>query len=164
MFLKRGLHMFHGSKSVGILAATLLCAAGALAQSAVTNTYDLGVTDQLTVNTCSMGEPVSLNGTIHLSYSVSTDSSGVNSFTVTAANNLAGVGQKSGAGYVAGDSSDYNSNTTDSSADMTVDLKSDLTPQGGGVGLTLVQSLHLVVDTSGNISAQVVSSATGCGS
>jgi hypothetical protein len=156
--------MFQGLRAGTVLGAILLCAAGALAQSAVTNTYDLAVTDQLTVNTCSMGEPVSLNGTIQLSYSVTTDSSGVNYFTVTAANNLTGVGQKSGAGYVAADSSAYNSNTTDSSADMTVDLKSDLNPQSGGIGLTLAQTLHIVLDTTGNVSAQAINNATSCGS
>ena len=157
--------MFQGSIRAGIMAALLLCAAAALGQSAtVTNTYDLVVTDQSTVNACSVSEPVLLHGTIHLSYSVSTDSSGANSFTVTAANQLSGVGQKSGISYGADDSSTFNSNTTDSSTDMTVDLKSDLTPQGGGVGLILVQTLHIVVDTTGNISAQVVSNSTSCGS
>ena len=157
--------MFHRSKSLGILAAILLCAAGALAQSApVTNSYDASITNQMTVNQCSIGEPVALDGVLHVSYSVTTDSSGANQFTVTAANDVTGSGQKTGLAYAASDSADYNSNTTDSSADMTVELKSDLKPQGSAPGLTLVQSLHILMDTSGNVSAQVVSNTTGCGS
>ena len=154
--------MFQGSIRVGVLGALVLYAGWGLGQTA--NTYDLPVTDQLTVNTCSMGEPVTLNGTIHFSYSVTTDSTGVNHFAITAANQLTGVGKNSGLPYVADESDEYDSNNDDPSADVTVELKSDLKPQSGGAGLTLVQSLQIVVDTTGNISAQVVSNATSCGS
>ena len=156
--------MVQGSIRAGILVTLLLSAAAALAQSSLTNSYDAAITNQVTVNQCSIGEPVALDGVLHVSYSVSTDSSGVNQFTVTAANDVTGSGQKTGIAYVASDSADYNSRTTDASADMTVELKSDLNPQGSAPGLTLVQSLHIVVDTSGNISAQVASNTTGCGS
>jgi len=157
--------MFHRSTCLTVLLALLLGLGTALAQSApVTNSYDLIVTDQKTVNTCSSGEPVSLNGVMHFSYSVSTDSSGVNHFNVTVANNLTGVGQNTGTYYVANDSDQYNSNNDDTSADLTVELKSDLKSQGSAPGMTLVQSLHIVVDTTGNINAQVVSNTTGCGS
>lgn len=150
---------------VTMLSALLLCAAGTMAQStSVTNTFDLSVTDQTTVNQCSVGEPVALNGVVHFSYSVSTDSSGVNHFTINAASDLGGVGQNTGTTYVASDSDDYSSNGTDPSVDMTVELKSNLKSQGSAPGLTLVQSLHITVDTTGNISAQVVSNSTGCGS
>lgn len=153
-------------KGAGILVALLLSAAGALAQSGmpVTNTYDAVVTDALTVNQCSIGEPVSLNGVLHISYSVSTDSSGLNHYAIQAANDLTGVGQKTGVPYVASDSDNYSSDNDDSSADLTVELKSDLKSQGPVPGLTLVQALHVVVDTAGNISAQVVGNSTGCGS
>ena len=158
--------MFHSSKRVTVLLALLLCAAAALAQSGtpVTNSYDALVSNQVTVNQCSIGEPVALNGTVHFSYSVSTDSSSVNHFTVTAGDNLTGLGQTTGTAYVANDSDDFDSNTSDSSADMTVELRSNLKSQGSTPGMTLVQTLHIVVDTSGNISAQVVSNSTGCGS
>ena len=92
------------------------------------------------------------------------DSSGANHFTVTAGDNLTGLGQTTGTAYVANDSDDFDSNTSDSSADMTVELRSNLKSQGSTPGMTLVQTLHIVVDTSGNISAQVVSNSTGCGS
>ena len=158
--------MFHSSKRVTVLMALLLCAAAALAQSGtpVTNSYDALVSDQVTVNQCSIGEPVALNGTVHFSYSVSTNSSSVNHFTVTAGDNLTGLGQTTGTAYVANDSDDFDSNTSDSSADMTVELRSNLKSQGSTPGMTLVQTLHIVVDTSGNISSQVVSNSTGCGS
>jgi len=105
-----------------------------------------------------------LSGVIHFSYSVTTDSSAVNHFSVTVANNLTGVGQNTGTYYVANDSDQYNSNNDDASADLTVELKSDLKSQGSPPGMTLVQSLHIVVDTTGTISAQIVSNTTGCGS
>lgn len=162
--------MFQRSKGMAvlltILLALLMCAAAAQAQSGtpVTNTYDVSVTNQVTVNQCSIGEPVALNGAVHFSYSVSTDSSGVNHFTVSAANTLTGVGQNTGTAYVANDSDEYNSNTGDSSADMTVELRSDLKSQGSAPSLNLVQSLHITVDVSGNISAQVAANMTNCGS
>jgi hypothetical protein len=156
--------MFQGSTRAGVLIVLLLCAAGAVAQSPVTNSYDINLNNQVTVNSCSAGEPVALDGTVHIDLSVSTDSAGVNHFSVTATGNLTGSGQTTGATYTAGDSDDYSSNTSDASADMTVELKSDLKPQGSNSGLTLVQSLHILVDATGNISAQMVSSSTSCGS
>ena len=157
--------MFHRSTCMTVLLAVLLSVGTAMAQSTpVTNSYDLIVTDQKTVNTCSSGEPVSMNGVMHFSYSVSTDSSAVNHFSITVANSLTGVGQNTGTYYVANDSDQYNSNNDDASADLTVELKSDLKSQGSPPGMTLVQSLHIVVDTTGTISAQIVSNTSGCGS
>jgi hypothetical protein len=159
--------MFQSTKCVTVLMATLLlCAAAALAQSGtpVTYTYDASIANQVTVNQCSIGEPVALNGTVKFSYSVTTDSSGVNHFTVSAANTMTGVGQTTGAPYVANDSDQYNSSTSDASTDLTVELRSDLKSQGSTPSLTLVQSLHITVDVSGNISAQVVGNSTNCGS
>ena len=156
--------MFHRSTCITVLLALLLGLGIALAQSApVTNSYDLIVTGQKTVNTCSSSEPVSLNGVMHFSYSVSTDSSAVNRFSITVANSLTGVGQNTGTYYAANDSDQYSSNNDDASADLTVELKSDLKSQGSTPGMTLVQLLHIVVDTTGNITAQVASNTTGCG-
>ena len=154
--------MFHSSKCAAVL-GMLLLSAGALAQSATSNSYDINLNSQGTVNQCSIGEPVALSGVVHVSYSVNTDSSNVNHFSITAANNLTGVGQKTGTSYVANDSGDYTSNNTDPSADLTVELKSDLQSQGSAPVMTLVQGLHIVVDTMGNITAQVVSNPTNCG-
>jgi hypothetical protein len=157
-------YMFHFKGATVVL--VLLISAAALAQSGtpVTYTYDASVTNQVTVNQCSVGEPVALNGTVHFSYSFTTDSSGVNQFTVSAANTLTGVGQNTGTPYVADDSDQYTSNTSDLSADLTVELRSNLKSQGSAPSLILVQSLHVTVDVSGNISAQVVGNSTNCGS
>jgi hypothetical protein len=155
--------MFQLSFRFGLLTLFLLSAAAALAQSGATNTYDINVINQLAVNSCSAGEPVSLSGVVHLSYSVRTDSNTLNHFAINAENHLTAAGQKTGLSYVANESTEYDSNNDDSAADLTVELKSDLRPQGAGVGLTLVQSLHIVVDTSGNISGEVVGNTTNCG-
>jgi hypothetical protein len=156
--------MFQGSIRGGFLAALLLCAAGAFGQSAVSNSYDINLNNQITTNSCSSGEPVALDGTVHIDASVNTDSSGVNHFKLNATANLAGSGQTTGTAYLASDSDDYSSDNDDARADITVELKSDLKSQGATPGLTLVQSLHIIVDTAGNISAQVVSNSTSCGS
>jgi len=156
--------MFHSSRYMAVLGILLLFSAALFAQSTpVTNSFDVNVDNQATVNQCSIGEPVALNGTVHLDYSVTTDSSGVNHFSIRAANNLTGAGQKTGTSYVANDSDDYSSNNDDQSADLTVELKSDPKSQGAVPSLTLVQGLHVLVDTAGNISGQVVSNTTSCG-
>jgi hypothetical protein len=153
--------MFHKSKYAAVL---LVLAAAAFGQSTpVTNSYDAYVDNQATVNQCSIGEPVVLNGTVHLDYSVTTDNQGVNHFAIQATNNLTGAGQKTGTSYVADDSDHYTSNNDDASADLTVELKSDLQSQGSAPSLALVQGLHIVADATGNITAQIVSNATSCG-
>ena len=116
------------------------------------------------VYSCSTGEPVALDGTVHIEASINTDSSGVNHFALVAAGNLMGSGQTTGTVYTASDSDNYNPDVDDPSADLTVELKSDLKPQGSTSTLMLVQMLHIVVDATGNISAQVVSNSTSCGS
>jgi hypothetical protein len=152
--------MLRSSKYVLIAASLLLFSAGALAQAS--NSYDVNLSAVGAVNQCSIGEPVELSGTVQVSYSV-TNNNGVNQFAITAANDLTGAGQKTGATYAAGDSDDYSSNNDDPSADVTVELKSDLKPQAGAAAMTLVQGLHIVVDTMGNITAEVVSNTTNCG-
>ncbi len=163
--------MFQRSRGMAVLLTLLLAlqvsTPAALGQSAatpVTYTYTAYVDNQTTVNNCSVGEPVALNGTVQFTYQFTTDTSGVNHFSIHAGNNLNGIGQTTGTNYVASDSDDYSSNTSDTSADLTVELKSDLKSQGSAPSLSLVQSLHITADTSGNISAQVVGNSTGCGS
>ena len=164
--------MFQGSKGVAVRLMILLLTfavynAVLFGQSATppaVYTYTAPVANQTTVNNCSVGEPVALNGTVQISYQFSTDGNGVNHFTITASNNLNGLGQTTGASYVAGDSSDYNVNSSQASAEATVELKSDLVSQGSAPNMTLVQTLHVMVDTTGNISAEVVDNVTQCGS
>jgi len=137
---------------------------GQSATPPVIYTYTAPVANQTTVNNCSVGEPVALSGTVQISYQVTTDTSGVNHFTITASNNLNGLGQTTSTNYVAGDSSDYNVNSSQSSAEATVELKSDLVSQGAASNLTLVQTLHVMVDTTGSVSGEVVDNVTQCGS
>lgn len=151
--------MLRCSKYAVIAAGLLLFSAAAFGQAS--NSYDVNLSAVGAVNQCSIGEPVALSGMVHVSYSV-TNNNGVNQYAITAVNDLTGVGQKSGATYLAGDSDDYSSNNDDPSADVTVELKSDLKPQGG-TAMTLVQDLHIMVDTMGNITAEVVSNTTSCG-
>jgi hypothetical protein len=145
----------------GALSLVAVSGNHACAQSQV-YTLDLPVTAQTTTNTCTAGEPVILNGTVHLQYSFTTDSSGTNHFSITAANDLNGVGQTSGAAYKASDSSAYTINTSDSTAELNPDLKSDLIPQSAGTALTLVQMLQISMDTGGNFTGQISQNATQC--
>jgi len=124
---------------------------------------DVAVNNQTTTNQCSSGEPVLLNGNVPLQYSVSTDSNGVNHFSIKASNSLSGTGQKSGASYSASDSDDYGLSSSQASAELIVELKSTLSAQGPSANMTLVQTIHITVDTAGNLSAQVQDNTTQCG-
>src|SRR6266851_3851709 len=111
--------MFQGSKGVAVRLMILVLAFavnntalfGQSATPPVTYTYTASVANQTTVNNCSVGEPVSVNGTVQISYQFTTDSNGMNHFGITASNNLNGLGQITGTSYVANDSSDYNVNS-----------------------------------------------------
>ena len=150
--------------TVGLL---LLATPAAFGQTTppVVYSYTMVVQNQTTTNNCSAGEPVNLNGTVQFSYSVSTDpDSGANQFAITASNNLTGVGQTTAGNYTASDSADYVINSKQQSTEATVQLKSNLVSQGSAnPNMTLVQTLDIVVDTSGNISAQVTDNSTQCG-
>ena len=152
-----------GCKKISLaILLTVVCAGLAAAQAPV---YTTTLQNQVTTNGCSAGEPVALSGTIDYQVAVSTDpSTGANTFTITASNNLNGVGQTTGTNYSASDSSDYIVNSTQPSTEAVVEFKSDLTSQGSAPSLTLVQTLDMVVDASGNISAQVTGNTTQCGS
>jgi hypothetical protein len=161
--------MLHSSRRLILLVLLLLAvvvfAPAAFTQSPPTYTSDTAITNQVTVNSCAAGEPVSLNGTLHLQYSLTTDATtGVNQFNITASNNLVGVGQNTGTNYLAGDSGDYIVSSTQQSTEATVELKANLVSQGSAPSMTLVQTLDITVDTSGNISAQVTGNTTQCGS
>jgi hypothetical protein len=137
----------------------------AFGQSAPLNTANVPIANQVTVNQCSAGEPVALNGTLQVQYSVGTDGNGNNLFFVTASNNLTGAGQTTAAQYVAADSEDYTLSSTQSSTEGTVQLKADLVPQSSaGTSMTVVQQLQISVDTVGDLNVQVASNTTTCGS
>jgi hypothetical protein len=155
------------SKGAAVLFAVLFLGmlVAAPAVFAQSNATDIAIANQVTVNQCSAGEPVVLNGTLHVEYSVGTDpSSGANLFSISASNNLNGVGRTTGAQYAAADSGDYTVSSTQSSAEATVELKADMTPQGSGTAMTLTQQLHITVDTAGALTVQVLGNTTSCGS
>ena len=169
--LQGGSQMLHCSRrltvSLGVLfLAFAMCTAVAFGQAAPPATYshDAYLDNQVTVNNCSAGEPVALNGNMHFQYSFTTGSDGVNHFAITAANNLSGVGQTTSTNYVANDSDEYGVNSGQPSADVTAELRSQLTSQGSSPSMMLVQTIHITADTSGNITGQVVSNTTQCGS
>jgi hypothetical protein len=146
------------------LAVSTPAAFGQSATPPVTYTYTAYLDNQTAVNNCSAGEPVNLSGTVTFTYQFTADSTGTNNFSITATNNLTGVGQTTNTNYLAGDSNDYAASTADASKDMTVQLSSDLKSQGSAPSMSLVQTLHITVDTSGNITASVVDNTTSCGS
>jgi hypothetical protein len=146
---------------LGVLLTVVVCAGFVVGQAP---TYTATLQNQVTTNSCSAGEPVVLSGTISYQVAASTDpASGANTFTIMASNNLSGVGQSTGTNYAASDSSDYIVSSSQPSTEAVVEFKSDLTSQGSAPSLTLVQTLDIVVDTSGNISAQVMGNTTQCG-
>jgi len=161
--------MFQRSKDMAVLLtvwllALMVSASAAFGQSTPpTYQIDVPVSNQVTTNQCSSaGEPVSLNGNMHAEMTFTTDSSG-NHFSLAVSNNLNGTGQNSGLSYTAQDSNTYTINTGDAAGDITVEFRSDLNPVGGGAGMTLIQTLHLSTDTSGNIGLEVTNNSTQCG-
>jgi hypothetical protein len=152
------------SRAVRVVGTILLLAAVAYGQSSLTSNQTVSVQNQTTTNQCSTaGEPVTLNGTLQIQLGVTQDADGTNHFSLSVKSDLNGVGQSSGSIYLASDSSEYQVNTTDTSAQMDAEVKSDLVQQGGEITLQLVQSLRINVDTSGAISGQVLQSTTKCG-
>lgn len=142
----------------------LMLVVGAVFGAAQSGGYSSTLQNQVTTNNCSAGEPVALSGTINYQLAVGIDpDSGANTFTISVSNNLSGVGQTTGGSYAASDSSNYILSSTQSSTEATVELKTDLTSQGSAPSMTLDQTLHIVVDTTGNVSAQVTGNATQCG-
>lgn len=84
--------------AMGIGALLLTCAPAMFGQNQPqvfsTDSY---VDGQVTTNQCSSaGEPASLNGNLHADMTFTTDSEGVNHFSIAVSNNLNGTGQNSG--------------------------------------------------------------------
>jgi len=131
----------------------------ALAQSAT----DVVVNQTATAN-CAAGEPVALSGGLHLAYTFTTDSTtGITTYHVAIASNQSGAGQTTQTNYVGDDASfAYDFPTTDSPAQITLQLGSRLFSQGSAPSLMLSQTVNITLDTAGNISANVPSSSTTC--
>ncbi len=144
--------------AVALLAA--LMAPAAVGQS----TYSTNVSvNQTASTTCSSGEAVALSGNLHFTYSFTTDAAtGINTYQITLASNVSGVGQATQTSYAGNASFAYGYPTTASPAQITAQLAYRLDSQGSAPSLTLNQTVNITVDTSGNISASVASSSTSC--
>ena len=119
---------------------------------------------QVSTNQCSSaGEPVALSGKMHAEMTFTTDSSGVNQFSIVVSNDLNGIGQNTGLAYRAQDSNAYIINTSDAGGDITVEFRSGLTPVRGGAPMTLIQMLNLIVNSSGTVVIEVTDNSTQCG-
>ena len=162
-------HHFTQSKTGRIfgLCAVLTCASVAIASNAdpvsvVKFTQDSAVTDQMIVNECN-GESVLLNGTMHYEYFFLTDAdSDFTTFNVSSTSRLTGIGQTTGARYVAHDSTSNRDRTRDLASNTTTTLKSRLVAQGPTPDMLLRQLLHVVVDRNGNMKAEVVKNTVAC--
>jgi len=141
------------------LIALVLCASAMQAQSAI----DVSV-NQSAPTSCTSGEDVALSGSLHFVYSFTMDSTtGINTYNVAIASNLAGAGQATQTSYTGENAFfAYNFPTTDSPAQISLQLGSRLFSQGSAPSLNLIETVNITVDTAGNISATVPSSSTTC--
>jgi hypothetical protein len=145
--------------SLALAVVAALSAPAAQAQS----TLDVAV-NQTAATACSSGEAVALSGNLHFAYSFTTDSTtGINTYHIAIASNLSGFGQATQTDYAGENASfGYDFPTTDSPAQITLQLGSRLFSQGSAPSLMLNQTVNVTVDTSGKISANVGSSGTQC--
>ena len=138
---------------VGMIAASR----GALAQSSV----DVAV-NQTASTACSAGESVALNGNLHVQVSAAADPNGGTRYEIGMSSSLTGVGQSTQASYSGSGSYGYGFTTGDSPAQVNLELGTPLKSQGSAPDLRLSQSVNITVDSSGSISASVISSSTDC--
>lgn len=130
--------------------------------SVVKYTLDNQVNNQLVVNQCN-GETVTMNGTMHFEYFYATDADGDRTaYHISSTSRLTGIGQVTGAKYVANDSVSQTVITRDVFSDTTMTLKSRLVAQGPTPDMLLRQLLHVVVDNKGDIKADVVKNNVTC--
>jgi len=145
--------------SIAIAVVAALSALEAFAQSAI----DVNVNDAAATS-CDSGEAVALSGALHLAYSFTTDATtGINNYRIAILSNLSGVGQATQTNYAGENASfGYSFPSTDSPAQIALQLGSRLFSQSSEPSLVLSQTVNITVDTSGNISASVPNSSTQC--
>jgi len=153
---------------VVVLFALLMCTPAAFGQgsqdpiSVVKYTQDTPVSNQMIVNECN-GENVLMNGTMHFEYFFLTDAdASFTIFNISSTSRLTGIGQTTGAKYVANDSTSTKDRTRDIASNLTTTLKSKLVAQGPTPDMMLRQLLHVVVDRNGNIKAEIVKNNVSC--
>ena len=118
--------------------------------------------NQTASTTCNAGESIALNGNLHLQVSAAADPSGGTRYQIAMSTSLTGVGQSTQASYSGSGSYGYGFTTTDSPAQVTLQLSTPLGSKGDAPSLRLSQSVSITVDTSGSINASVISSSTDC--
>ena len=143
-----------------ILSVTLTVTnTAAFAQS----TYGTDVAVNQTASTmCSSGEPVALTGNLHIQYSVTSVPLAGTRYEISMASSFSGTGQTTQTVYSGSGSYGYGFTTTDSPAQVTLQLSTPLGSKGDAPSLRLSQSVSITVDTSGSINASVISSSTDC--
>ena len=120
--------------------------------------------NQVAATTCPSGEPIAVSGNLHFTYSFVTDSTtGVNTYQISISSNLSATGQATQTTY-AGDNASfaYSFPTTDSPAQVSLQLGLRLFSQGSTPNLMLNQTVNITVDTAGNIGADIPTSSTSC--
>ena len=149
------------------LCAILTCTPVAIAGnpdpiSVVKYTQDTPVTDQSIVNECN-GENVLMNGTMHFEYFFATDSDGdFTRYNISSRTQLTGIGQTSGTRYVANDTVQQKDTTRGEASNTRMTMKSRLVAQGPTPDMLLRQVLHVVVNRSGVIKADVEKNNVTC--
>ena len=144
--------------SIIVLVVTVLSAA-ASAQS----TTDVAVNDTASTS-CPSGEAVALTGVLHVAFASTTDAAtGINNYQIAVLSEQSGTGQATQTNYAGENASfGYNFPTTDSPAQISLQLGSRLFSKGSAPSLQLNQTLNITVDTAGHISASTAGSTTQC--
>ena len=163
--------MLHQSRILAavVLAAVLTCTPLAIAgngndpMTVTTYQYDTPIVNQVLTNDCN-GEQVILNGTMHFDYFFATDTDGDRiRYDVTSSERLTGVGQTSGANYVASEKFHANDVTRAGQAsDTRQTFKSRLVGQGRTPDLITRHVVHVVIDKLGNIKVDIDKSTASC--
>jgi hypothetical protein len=162
--------MLHQSR---ILAAVMLTAVLTCTPLAVANDgdpmtvtkyqQDTPIVNQVLTNDCN-GDQVTLNGVMHFDYFFATDADGDRThYDVTSTERLTGVGQPTGANYVASEKFHENDVTRFGQAsDTRQTFKSRLVAQGPTPDLITRHVVRVIIDRTGTIRVNIDKSTASC--
>ena len=145
-----------------VLTAVLSCTPTAIAgnngdpMTVTKYQQDTQITDQVLTNDCN-GETVILNGTMHFEYFFAIDADGDRThYDISSTERLTGVGQTTGARYVASEKFHENDITRSGQAsDTRQTFKSRLVAQGPTPDMITRHVVRVIVDRSGNIHVNI---------
>lgn len=147
------------------LAIAMLASALAIGSTLATaqSTTEVAVNDTASTS-CPSGEAVALTGVLHLAFTSTTDAAtGINNYQIAVLSEQSGTGQATQTNYAGENASfGYNFPTTDSPAQISLQLGSRLFSKGSAPSLQLNQTLNITVDTAGHIRASTAGSTTQC--